>query len=210
MSRFNKIYLGNCYMYEFCIEDLSFVDGVIEKINKLELKKNFTNYSTATHQFFDTNMFSWFNSCIDIAKTDLGFPADVNLPITICWANKSTKLQNHHTHSHNNSFMSGIFYLTDGGAGGKTIFYFDNPWFNKHQWIDFDGVKKEQTYSYTPKKGSLLLFPSDLKHGVSTVKENVTRYTVAFNTFLSGKFGDATSKTYLELFTPSIKGNNEA
>lgn len=45
-------------------------------------------------------------------------------------------------------------------------------------------------YNYSPKNADVVIFPSVLSHSVSENKSNEDRYSLAFNTFVSGTFGE--------------------
>lgn len=162
-------------------------------INHIETtdKKNIKPNGNKLFKFddFDITTLNWFQECVtDLCKTEY---KDINLKITECWGTKTEKFSNHKIHTHPNSIVSGIFYLTDH-INSKTIFYEDNPW----NWCN--SVFTTLTHLETRKTeissevGKLILFPSNIKHGTSLHYYDTPRYTISFNTFFSSSFGDFT------------------
>ncbi len=195
----------NLNFYKFTCQD-ALTDRILSKVIPLDFTKNESNSTTLMDNFFDEELVSWFEKCIDEAKTDIGFNENIKLPITICWANKTSKLQAHHEHAHPNSFLSGIFYLTSH-TDAPTTFVYPSYWFNQYPGIDFFNSKKHRyVHQILPVKSTLILFPSHIRHGVVGHKNPEVRYTISFNTFLSGKIcDDSFNKIRLELNVKTLR-----
>lgn len=195
----------NLNFYKFSCPD-ALTNRILEKVIPLDFGKNESNSTTLSDNFFDEELISWFEKCIDEAKTDIGFNEKMKLPITICWANKTSKLQAHHEHSHPNSFLSGIFYLTSH-TDAPTTFMYPSYWFYQYPGIDFVNSKKHrQVHQILPTKSTLILFPSHIRHAVLGHKNPEPRYTISFNTFLSGKIcDDSYNKIRLELNVKTLR-----
>lgn len=202
----NKLEFLPLYVYEFNSSD-ELLDKTLDCVKNLELTDNERNKRSTTDLFFDNELFDWFESCIKDAKTDIGIPENIELVITSCWANKTDKMQSHHIHTHPNSFLSGIYYLTDDHIGGETIFSTNNIWMKNFEWLQFNINKSyRQTQNFIPQKGTLLLFPSSIHHSVNGVRNNSARYSIAFNTFFSGPIDDSDQKlNRLNLVTKSLR-----
>ena len=202
----NKLSFLPTWFYEFTSSDL-LVEQTIEQIKSESMRPNTSNKRSHTDLFFYKDLFEWFESCIISAKKDIGIPDNVGLPITSCWINQATKLQAHHNHNHANSFLSGVYYLTDNHSGGLTNFNTKNIYMKDFEWLRFfENPNFLNVQSFTPKKGTLLLFPSCVKHNVSAVKDSSTRYTISFNTFFSGPIDDSDLKlTRLSFTTKSVR-----
>jgi len=56
-----------------------------------------------------------------------------------------------------------------------------------------------------PVAGKLVLFPSHVKHKVLPLTSNENRYTISFNTFISGVLGDDNHSVYLNLKAKSVR-----
>ena len=54
--------------------------------------------------------------------------------------------------------------------------------FPKRVYNEFNG----DNYSFTPRNGDLLIFPSTLKHSVTYNEVDIERYSIAFNYMVRG------------------------
>ena len=79
--------------------------------------------------------------------------------------------------------------------------------FHNNQYNNITFVKNTEDHNpynsnswYLPvQRGRLLLFPSSLRHSVSTVSTDMNRISLSFNVFVKGVVGDANNKTFLDL-----------
>ena len=77
-----------------------------------------------------SNLYKWIKKCLMEVKNELNFKC-TRLEITQSWANTSQKGISMWSHSHPNSFVSGILYLTNSNA--STFFSMDSIWTNYYQ-----------------------------------------------------------------------------
>ena len=203
-NNMNIITVPNLFFYQFeCNDNLT--DKILNNVKNLSWIHNNSNLGTYSDNFFDEELISWFEQCIDQAKTKIGLGEDIKLPITICWPNKTTKLQAHHYHKHPNSFLSGIFYLTSH-SDSPTVFTFPNAWITEFSGVNFENTIKNNYFKIYPKKSTLILFPSNVHHSVYGHKERETRYTISFNTFFSGSiYKDPFTKQRLQLSVKTLR-----
>lgn len=152
-------------------------DGFGVKTIDVKLHQN-RNYS---------ELFNWIETCIDeVAKLEK-FECD-SMKICQSWANKNSPGQETHPHQHPNSIISGLFYLTEGEP---TRFFIDNMWYT-----GFYPIRVQQDYlkyiDFTVKQSpcQLLLFPSSVHHSVDPNRTSSDRYTISFNTWMNGHWGD--------------------
>ena len=122
---------------------------------------------------------------------------NVSLRITQSWCNFSNYGESHHTHSHSNSLISGVFYiqcnendLINFYRHSSNILLINAKHSNKFN---------SSTWSFPVKTGTLLLFPSELKHGVDKIMGDKTRISLSFNSFPVGTIGDYVSANELIL-----------
>ena len=124
---------------------------------------------------------------------------DVELYITQSWLNYTKDGEYHHLHTHPNSVISGVFYISALG---------DKITFNRRDTnyiLDFETEKYElfnsKSWFFEVNTNEIYLFPSTLQHNVETrdSKRNDVRISLAFNTFFKGHVGDNRNLTELKL-----------
>jgi uncharacterized protein (TIGR02466 family) len=152
-------------------------------------------------------LIEWIENCLQQLRNDLYDSPTFDIKVTDCWLNKSSYTEKHHLHSHANSLYSGILYLTSHDKKSTTKFFFPNPFYN----IEFTSLfkiqdlvitsKKTLVTEITPEAGKLIIFPSHIQHETTTNITRDNRYTVAFNSFVSGKIGLDQDQTALQITT---------
>ncbi len=112
-------------------------------------------------------------------KKDVGFKMD-NV-ISHSWFNIQKKETVLKEHTHPNSVLSGALYINVDQDSNQL--YFHNP----NQFMSYCDIEKPSECSYQwfyfkPELGSLIIFPSWLKHGSNQTKNNTENRTViSFN-----------------------------
>ena len=116
----------------------------------------------------------------------------VNLKITQSWLNKIKPQEFQQLHTHPNSYISGVLYIS---CLPNDSIVFTNRSLRNYNNITFP--KKENTLWNTEgavvgvKKGDLILFPSWVPHSVNRNEtKNMERISFSFNTFPVGEMGD--------------------
>ncbi len=113
---------------------------------------------------------------------------DVHLKITQSWLTSSVKGQSHHAHTHPNSIVSGVLYINLAPHDGINFYRNED-----NQWYELlrkeDSYYNAYRYFIQTSVGDIVLFPSNVKHGVQQVTENVERVSLSFNSFFSGELG---------------------
>lgn len=159
----------------------------IEFIKQLETKRLVGNSATTKHDiltnpelsnikvFIEEKLSEYFKQVVNPAL-------DTSIYITESWANYTNKDEYHHTHTHPNSYFSGVFYLM---ADDRIEFYNE-----RKEVLEVDKAEYNHYNSASwwmpAKTGCLFLFSSKLKHSVPPVTGDYTRISIAFNTFLKG------------------------
>jgi uncharacterized protein (TIGR02466 family) len=116
----------------------------------------------------------------------------VNFKITTSWAMKHDHKDWSQTHSHNNSLISGIVYIDTTPTSGKVIFTNNNVnLFPPSLDVEFEGTNlfNAKSIEFIPEVGTVLMFPSFLKHQVTPNLSFQDRYCIAFNLFPRGTLG---------------------
>lgn len=181
--------------------DTTTIDRALEYVKTLDEKDAYGGDNgavTITQRLLDDSLFSEVKKeCEHLAKAYVevqGHTVD-QVKIASSWGNTLRKDEPIHPHTHPNSYISGVLYLTGGSSLNfhhplvtEDLFTFrpvvvwdaENP----HTW---------QVMSVTPEPGALFLFPSKLKHHVDS-NETEFRYSIAFNTLPVGSIGDNTKE----------------
>lgn len=133
-------------------------------------------------------------------KTVYNTSNNVSLQITQSWLTLSHKGESHHSHTHPNSVVSGVVYINVGRDDG--INFYRNE---ENLWFELEPSETNYYNSYkihvATKVGDLILFPSNVKHGVREVTEDIKRISLSFNTFFSGEMGNPEFSNALRITT---------
>lgn len=200
--------------YEFTADD-ELTNDVLEDVKKLKFDSPNpgNNISYGNDFYYHPKLFDFFDKCLLELKTILKLEKNLELAIVSCWAIKNSKLQYHHYHSHPNSIVSAIFYLTTHESG-NTVFAIPDPWYKDMNSFMSCSINNGAAYGETlpqlsgknkPLKGKLVLFPSHINHKVLPLTSNEDRYTISFNTFVSGVLGEDNHSGYLNLKAKSVR-----
>ena len=111
---------------------------------------------------------------------EAGFPVLENL-----WFNINMKGDTNSVHIHDNSFISGVYYLKAKVDQGNITFY-------KSFYQDYITVSRapiaehniinSPARTFPPKTGKLIMFPGSLPHGVERNNTDEERVSISFNT----------------------------
>jgi uncharacterized protein (TIGR02466 family) len=114
---------------------------------------------------------------------------DAELYITNSWINVTGHTQQHSLHNHNNSIVSGVFYL-DASDSQPTITFnrMIPPFFltmRSKEYTMFNSIE----WNIPVEDNSIIIFPSQCYHFVKQNLSKNQRISIAFNTFLKGSIG---------------------
>jgi uncharacterized protein (TIGR02466 family) len=115
---------------------------------------------------------------------------DIEPYITQSWLVYTEKGEFHHRHKHPNSYLSGVFYV-ETLPEDETEFvnpYFDNKAIYLHS--EHTNWNNAMFWKFPATKYTLLLFPSDISHGVPKKQTDGLRISLPFNSFLKGTLGN--------------------
>ena len=150
-------------------------DDKLKKLNEF-IKENLNEY--------------WFNV--------LQVNNECKIKITQSWINYNEKNTSHHIHSHSNSLVSGVFYVDN-----PTPIFFNRPSVKPFPPFAFNhkigNHYNNERVQISCKKGSLILFPSYLFHGVGENTNDNTRISISLNSFAEGQLGSEDTLTLLKL-----------
>ena len=126
-------------------------------------------------------------------------PEEVRLKLTQSWTNVTEPGENHHQHYHPNSVISGVIYINADIDSDEIVFS------NTKETVWEFVVKNKNAfnsrqYHLPVATGFMVLFPSQMFHGVPETTSKTPRISLAFNSFFEGKFGiENDGVNYLEI-----------
>tara|TARA_B100000029_G_scaffold445836_1_gene466567 strand:+ start:731 stop:1381 length:651 start_codon:yes stop_codon:yes gene_type:complete len=177
----------------------------VDEICAEGLRNNTFNQSTINNYIFNDRLEKLKDFCeqqLKIYLAEVIIPKnEIELYITQSWLNITKPGEMHHEHIHQNSIVSGVFYIqaeeddkitfVDPMAPRKNMICFEKENFN---------IWNSDTWFFPANPGELLLFPSWLTHKVA-VNENATtdRISLSFNTFAKGVLGSKYNSSELIL-----------
>ncbi len=111
---------------------------------------------------------------------------EVDFEITGCWANMNPPDAAHGMHSHPNNFLSGVYYVQTN-KGAETINFHDPRSQTEIIKPAVTELIAENTDQVVVKvrNGTILIFPSWLKHSVDANGSDKTRISISFNVMFS-------------------------
>ena len=117
------------------------------------------------------------------------------LEITQAWVQRNIKNSFTHDHVHPNSIISGVFYFRNDDHAGIS---FSKDTIDRIALPKYTQTKlNSESFMLYPKSGDLVLFPSNIRHGVPINTKEDSRYCLAFNTFHFGELGSRAGSTHL-------------
>ena len=178
----------------------------IGTIIKEGMHKNYGNTTSNNSYIFNSKLKNIKQFCeqqLKIYVEEVIRPKEeLDFYITQSWLNITKPGEYHHEHSHQNSIISGVFYvstedndnimMTDLNLKVKQFFQFPPKEYN---------IWNSSTWTFLAKNNELILFPSWLTHQVNSNEKGTTdRISISFNTFVRGILGnqDAASQLILK------------
>ena len=180
-------------------------DKDIEDIIKGGLRPNSGNASSVNSYIFNSKLKEIKQFCeqqlkIYVEKV-INPKEDLDFYITQSWLNITKPGGSHHSHFHQNSIISGVFYIST--EEDDTITFHDpNAKIKKiiHPTIKEYNLWNSITWFFPVNNNELVLFPSWLNHEVEPNKKATTdRISLSFNTFVRGTLGNQKELTELIL-----------
>ena len=116
--------------------------------------------------------------------------------ITNSWVLKHEPNDYNPAHAHANSLITGVYYLEVPEHSGDITFHKPDGLTNIFH-VSTNIPYKEYTptncgtWTFTPREGDILLFPSHLIHSISANETNKQRYSLSINFHIKGTLGTA-------------------
>jgi uncharacterized protein (TIGR02466 family) len=185
------------------IEDVGLLnDNELEFVNSLETEFNHYSGNSYSLNTYVLNSMPEISEKIsekldEYVQNVLCPETDVSLVVTQSWINVNKPNTSHHMHTHDNSIISGVYYISpDIPESIKLYKKKENNLFYNTKIVNQFNCKK---FNLNVKKGMLILFPSDLTHSVDTNLSSENRISLSFNTFFKGSIGIENTMSFLEL-----------
>ena len=127
-------------------------------------------------------------------REQMGIPEQMGFRMTNSWGVKHDKGDWAQSHIHTNSVFSGVYYMDTNPETGNIVFSRDKD----KQTLPLTarpGVFTHKTdyniddYRVESVNNRLVIFPSNLSHGVDENMSEFDRYSIAFNFFPTGQWG---------------------
>ena len=132
------------------------------------------------------------NTAIDSTLKEILMLKNINYRIASSWLTKAKPKGFSHSHTHTNSWMSGVYYPKSDPGFSIKFFYDDMSHFytppaeyniyNSNEWI------------IAPEDNFLILFFSQLRHKIMPNQSKKDRFSLSFNLLPKGEFGSDDSK----------------
>lgn len=169
-------------------------------ITKIDYERNSVDNADMSKEYYVLEQLSdlkkeILNRVEDFTKNHLKISKRFDFYILNSWSNKHNHNDWSHSHYHGNSLISGVYYLNTPKNSGNIEFiknHLYNNMFSESFIFNYskDTLTNTECVRIIPREGLLLLFPSHLQHKVTKNKTNESRYSIAFNIFVKGKFGN--------------------
>lgn len=193
------------WLYEFDVPDtiVKQVTDIAFSIDYRLNKTNLTSFVPDTVSLPEMKPIrEWIDSTLKEVKVDLNFECD-EIKTNIEWFNRSDYGMWHHAHTHDNSFISGLIYLTPSSS--ETIFSVPNLWGPDYTMLNLISPDNARVFSnYPTTVGKMIVFPSKLLHSVSEHNEEAPRYSLSFNAFPSGLIGTQSEQVYRKFMNITV------
>jgi uncharacterized protein (TIGR02466 family) len=163
-------------------------------LSNIKWAMNYQNWISESQTIFNDPAFhqlaeNAFNGVCEYFYGIMQAKEEVQICFTESWLNKTEKGQSHHRHWHPNSILSGVIYLDTEGDTGRTRFI-TSAYDTIEYGINESNLYNSRSWSVTPEKGSMILFPSNVEHLVDAYQGETPRISLAFNTFVRGNIND--------------------
>lgn len=183
-----------------------FTEEQMKLVYSTPIGKSVGNRSSVSRRILEepefANLKVFAQQCLDMWVDEIYCPRDpgsVKLELTQSWLNYTNPGGFHHSHYHPNSVVSGVFYIVADNELDEIQFQQDTP---KVWHIDNDRSNEfnSNQYHVPVSTGDVVMFPSQMYHGVPELQGQVQRVSLAFNSFFKGRLGFGDDKTnFLEI-----------
>ena len=132
------------------------------------------------------------NKAINTTLKDTLMLKNINYRIFSSWLTKAEPKTFSESHTHSNSWLSGIYYPI-GDPGFNIKFFSDNKT-RFHTPAEKYNIYNSNQHIIFPQDNTLILFFSQLRHKIMPNQSTKDRFSLAFNLLPKGEFGEMDSK----------------
>jgi len=189
---------------DFSKKQLSFIDNnKLQSQNEKTTRNQSGNITSSNKNILDEPVFKNIKQELELIIEDyvdkiINPLTDISPYITQSWLNYTETNEYHHTHAHDNSYLSGVLYINCHETLDKIKFY-NNVYTTIRPKTNTFNYFNAATWFFPVKTKEVILFPSSLTHGVDLKEGDNTRISLAFNTFVKGTIGGYDAATELIL-----------
>jgi uncharacterized protein (TIGR02466 family) len=122
--------------------------------------------------------YGWLRDCLEDYRATFNYHCG-GFKIILSWANKSNSNGSHRMHVHPNSFLSGVYYVSENPSPT----YFEDPRYQTRAgwFVATEHPVHDNVWTCPSSDGSLVIFPSWLPHYTEAQPFDGWRYTISFN-----------------------------
>lgn len=136
------------------------------------------------------NLIDIINRRLYYMSSYLGYTKNKTLAVDNAWININNKGDHNIWHDHTSSIIVIIYYVSVPENSGNLILR--SPIQNYEDFLQADHISSynsynSATYTYVPKAGELVMFPSWLMHRVTSNETDEDRISIAFNSYFFDK-----------------------
>jgi len=133
------------------------------------------------------------NKAVDVTLKEILMLKNINYRIFSSWLTKTEPRGFSDSHTHTNSWLSGIYYPK--GDPGFNIRFFHDTGRTFSTPPTKNNIYNSTDWTVVPQDNFLILFFSQLRHKIMPNQSTKDRFSLAFNILPRGKFGTGDSKT---------------
>ena len=137
------------------------------------------------------NLNKEINKAVDATLKEILMLKNINYRIFSSWLTKAAPKTFSNSHTHVNSWLSGIYY-PKGDTGFSIKFCYDNthPFYTPPTEYN---IYNSTDWTIFPEDNHLILFFSQLRHKIMPNTSNKDRFSLSFNILPKGQFGESDS-----------------
>ena len=139
------------------------------------------------------NLNKEINEAVDVTLEKILMLKNIIYRIFNSWLTKAEPKTYSDSHTHSNSWLSGVYY-PKGDPGFSIKFFYDNTPSFATQPTEYN-IYNSSNGLFVPEDNFLILFFSHLRHQLMPNQSTKDRFSLAFNILPRGEFGVGDSKT---------------